>query len=156
MRGRKPKPTRTKKLAGNPGKRQLNAHEARIPASIPTCPPHLNREAKAEWKRVVQTLYDHGLMTDVDRAALAAYCQAYGRWVKAERAVTKHGMTDYTAHGTLTVSPYVRIARQAMEDVRKLSVEFGLTPSSRSRVTAVDMEQMSLADFLFQKTKAGG
>jgi len=71
--------------------------------------------------------------------------------VKAERMVTKHGMTAWTAHGTLTVSPYVRIARQAMDDLRKLCLEFGLTPSSRSRVTASDMEQMSLADVLFKK-----
>jgi len=152
MRGRKPKPTRVKKLAGNPGKRSLNKSEARIPASLPTCPAHLVREAKAEWKRMAQVLYKHGLLTEVDRAALAAYCQAYGRWVKAERMVTKHGMTDWTAHGTLTVSPYVRIARQSMDDLRKLCLEFGLTPSSRSRVTATDMEQMSLAELLFQKT----
>ena len=151
MRGRKPKPTRVKKLAGNPGKRSLNKSEARIPASLPTCPTHLVREAKAEWKRMAQVLYSYGLLTEVDRAALAAYCQAYGRWVKAERMVTKHGMTAWTAHGTLTVSPYVRIARQAMDDLRKLCLEFGLTPSSRSRVTASDMEQMSLADVLFKK-----
>jgi len=112
------------------------------------------RAAKTEWKRMVHILYDAGLMTDVDRAALAAYCQAYGRWVKAEQQVTKHGMTTFTAHGTLTVSPYVRIARQAMDDMRKLTIEFGMTPSSRSRVTAVDMEQMTLAEVLFQKTGA--
>lgn len=154
MRGRKPKPTRLKELAGNPGKRPLNRSEARIPASLPTCPAHLSREAKAEWKRMAQVLYSYGLLTEVDRAALAAYCQVYGRWVKAERMVTKHGMTDWTAHGTLTVSPYIRIARQAMDDLRKLCLEFGLTPSSRSRVTATDMEQMSLADMLFQKSAA--
>ena len=102
-----------------------------------------------------QVLYDAGLLTEVDRGALSAYCQAYGRWVKAERAVTKHGMTDYTAHGTLTVSPYVRIARQAMDDLRKLAIEFGMTPSSRSRVEAIDLDQqMSLADALFAGAKA--
>lgn len=99
---------------------------------------------------MAQLLYDHGLLTEVDRGALAAYCQAYGRWVKAEREVTKHGMTDWTAHGTLTVSPYVRIARQAMDDLRRLCIEFGLTPSSRSRVTAAETDQMSLAELLFQ------
>lgn len=155
MRGRKPKPTKTKQLAGNPGKRKLNAAEARIPASLPSCPAHLSKEAKAEWKRMAQVLYQHGLLTEVDRAALAAYCQAYARWVKAERVVSAKGMISLTAHGTQTISPYVRIARQAMDDMRKLAVEFGLTPSSRSRVTAVDMDQMSLADVLFQKAKVG-
>ncbi len=154
MRGRKPKPTRLKKLAGNPGRHPLNDHEAKIPASLPTCPRHLSREAKAEWKRLAQVLYKHGLLTEVDRGVLAALCQAYGRWVKAERAVSEKGLTSYNASGTTTVSPHVRIARQAMEDYRRMAVEFGLTPSSRSRVTAAEgPEQLTLAEILFQAAK---
>lgn len=154
MRGRKPKPTRLKKLAGNPGRHPLNDHEARIPASLPTCPRHLSREAKAEWKRLAQVLYKYGLLTEVDRGVLAALCQAYGRWVKAERVVTDKGLTTYNASGTPTISPHVRIARQAMEDYRRMAVEFGLTPSSRSRVTAAEgPEQLTLAEMLFQAAK---
>ncbi len=147
--GRHPTPTRLKKLRGNPGRRPLNDHEPRIPAALPTCPRHLSREAKGEWKRLSQVLYDHGLLTEVDRGVLAALCQAWGRWVRAERMVTKHGMLTYTAHGTQAVSPYVRIARQAMEDYTRMAIEFGLTPSSRSRVTTVAPEQLSLAEALF-------
>lgn len=156
MRGPKPKPTKIKKLAGNPGKRKLNLHEARIPRALPDCPKHLVAEARREWKRMAQLLFDAGLLTSADRAALAAYCQAYGRWVKAEQELTKHGSVTLTIHGTLKQSPYVVVARDAMEELRKFAVEFGMTPSSRSKVTAAETDQMSLADLLFQKTKAGG
>ncbi len=154
MRGPKPKPTKLKKLAGNPGKRKLNLHEARLPRSIPDCPKHLVAEARREWKRMAQLLFDAGLLSQIDRAALAAYCQAWGRWVKAEQELTKHGSVTLTVHGTYKQSPYVVVARDAMEEVRKFAIEFGMTPSSRSRVSAVETEQMSLAEELFLKTQA--
>ena len=46
--------------------------------------PHLNTAAAAEWRRIAKTLQQHGVLTTIDRAALAAYCQGYARWVEAE------------------------------------------------------------------------
>ena len=54
------------------------------PEGTPDCPEHLNDEARAERHRLVDTLVGMGVITIVDRAVLAAYCQAYGRWVEAE------------------------------------------------------------------------
>ena len=153
MRGRKPKPTRTKKLAGNPGKRALPKHEARLPAAIPTAPSHLLAEARREWKRMSQLLYDAGLITLIDRAALAGYCQAWARWVKAERMITKKGETVWGVNGTLKASPWIGIAKGANEEMRKFLIEFGMTPSSRSRVQAAEMEQLPLANLLFRDVK---
>ena len=104
---------------------------------------------------MAQILFDAGLLSQIDRAALAAYCQAWGRWVKAEQELTKHGSVTLTIHGTMKQSPYVVVARDAMEELRKFAVEFGMTPSSRSRVTAAETGQMSLAELLFQKAKTG-
>ena len=73
--------------------------------------------------------------------------------MKAEKELSKHGMVTHTIHGTLKQSPYVVVAKNAMEEVRKFAIEFGMTPASRSKVNATDMDQMSLADLLF--TKAG-
>ena len=74
MRGRKPKPTALKLIEGNPGKRPINGHEPKPPASKPTCPSHLSPTAKAEWKRLAEALHRIGLLTQADRTALAAYC----------------------------------------------------------------------------------
>lgn len=85
MRGRKPKPAALKLLDGNPGKRPIRGVEPRPPGGKPSCPAHLSPTAKAEWKRLAGALHQVGLLTSADRAALAAYCQAYGRWVEAEK-----------------------------------------------------------------------
>lgn len=150
MRGRKPKPTRLKKLAGNPGKRRLSQHEARILPEIPTCPSHLLGEARREWKRITQELYHAGLLTIVDRAALAGYCQAWARWVKAEKELNKRGEVEIGVNGTLKVSPWHTVAKNAKEEMRKFLVEFGMSPASRSGVQAIDMQQLPLAEELFR------
>ncbi len=87
--GRKPKPTALKLVTGNPGKRPLPKKEAVVALSEPTPPAFLCDDAKVEWGRVCSALYAAGLMTELDRAALAAYCAAYGRWAQAERAINR-------------------------------------------------------------------
>ena len=76
-RGRKPKPTALKRLDGNPGKRGYNHAEPAPPEGCPDCPPHLSEPAREEWHRIAGTLHEMGVLTLVDRAALAAYCQSY-------------------------------------------------------------------------------
>jgi P27 family predicted phage terminase small subunit len=135
MKGRKPKPTLTRKLDGNPGKRPLNDREPVPPAGVPECPDHLDDEARAEWFRTAGVLHEMGLLTKADRAALAAYCTVYSRWVHAEAQVKKFGsIVKSPEKGFPMKSPYLTIADQALEAMRKLMVEFGLTPSSRSRI----------------------
>ncbi len=139
MRGRKPKPTALRKLEGNPGKRAINAREPQPPKGVPECPEFLDDEARAEWFRVAHVLAEMRLLTPVDRSALAAYCTAYSRWVSAEKQVKKYGtVVKALSSGLPMKSPYLTVADQAMEAMRKLMVEFGLTPSSRSRIRLPD------------------
>jgi P27 family predicted phage terminase small subunit len=139
MRGRKPKPTMTRLLDGNPGKRRINDREPTPPPGVPDCPDHLDDEARAEWFRTAGVLHEMGLLTMADRAALAAYCTVYSRWVHAEAQVKKFGsIVKSPEKGFPMKSPYLTIADQALEAMRKLMVEFGLTPSSRSRIRVPD------------------
>lgn len=75
VRGPKPTPTALRRLQGNPGKRAGNHDEPVPPADLPTCPNHLNAPAREEWDRLASVLHEMGVVTLVDRAALAAYCQ---------------------------------------------------------------------------------
>lgn len=150
MAGRRPKPTALKQLAGNPGKRPMNEREPRPHAGMPTCPKHLTGEARREWRRMGRELLALGVLTSVDRAALAAYCLAWGRWVEAEGQVAKLGTIVKTANGNLIQNPYLAVANRAMEQMTKLAGEFGMTPSSRSRVHAqAPSDEPSLAEILF-------
>jgi phage terminase small subunit len=99
VRGAKPKPTHLKLVQGNPGKRSLNKAEAKPALSLPTPPTELNDDAKVECGSVSDELYRVGPLSKIDRASLAAYCQAYGRWMQAERALTRMANNDPVFNG---------------------------------------------------------
>jgi P27 family predicted phage terminase small subunit len=148
MRGRKPKPTALKVLSGNPGKRPLPT-EPELVRAIPRCPRHLDGEARREWRRIAGELYEAGLLTRVDRAALAAYCQAWARWVEAEEKVRELGAVVKTPTGCLMQNPWLGVANRALDEMRRFLVEFGMTPSSRTRVKVESPNEPDLADVLF-------
>lgn len=77
-----------------------------------------------------------GLLSELDRAALAVYCEAWGRWVEAEEALRKFGVIIKGPGGLPTPNPYLRVANHAMDQLRGLLAEFGLSPSSRTRLRA--------------------
>ena len=128
MRGRKPKPP------GTSSRRPERPQGAPVPR-LPICPPHLQGEARKEWTRVGRKLLAFGLVTEVDRSALAIYCQAWARWVEAEQQLAKFGVVLKSPNGYPMQSPYLAIANKAMDQMAKILVEFGMSPSSRSRVT---------------------
>ena len=140
-RGRKPTPTELKKLEGNPGKRKLNEKEPKPVKKAPPCPKWLEPEAKKEWRRLAKQMESIGILTDVDMAAFASYCQAYARWKAAEEVLTERGTVMRTPSGYLQQVPHVSIAQTYNKIMTKLASEFGLTPSSRSRIIAGDGRQ---------------
>lgn len=126
MRGRKPIPASLKR-----------ANEGEPPESVaPTCPDHLQGAARAEWDRLVPELTKLGLLTQVDRAALAGYCMTYARWAEAEAKVREGGVIIRTKSGNFIQNPYLGVANTALKLVQKFAAEFGLSPSSRAKVDA--------------------
>ena len=132
--GRRPKPTALKVLAGNPGNRPLNKAEPRPRAVLPKCPPVLQGEAKSEWRRMARKLYDLGLLSEIDGAALTTYCLTWARLVDAEGKLRQHGTVVISPNGFPVQSPYLNVATKATEQLVRILVEFGMTPSSRSRI----------------------
>jgi len=141
MRGRKPKPTAIRRLDGNPGKRGYNAAEPAPPEGLPDCPPHLTDLARAEWDRIAATLHQMGVVTTVDRAVLAAYCQAWGRWVEAEEKLKETPVMLKTPSGYVQQSPWLSVANKQLELMGRYMAELGITPASRSRVAAYTAAQ---------------
>ncbi len=147
--GTKPKPTHLKLVTGNPGKRSLNRKEAKAKAAIPAPPHHLTADAVEEWNRVATELYNLGILSEIDRAALAAYAQAYGRWVQAERAIARMAEKDQltgglmikTSNGNAIQNPLVGTANKAAADMMRYATEFGMTPITRSRIASTAAEE---------------
>lgn len=146
--GRKQTPTALKLVRGNPGKRALNKREPKPELAQPSPPPFLNDDAKVEWGRVIGPLFNVGLMTELDRAALAAYCQSYGRWAEAERALARMAAKDElnkalmvkTSNGNAIQNPLVGTANKAKDDMVRHAIEFGMTPAARAKVEATPDE----------------
>jgi P27 family predicted phage terminase small subunit len=145
-RGPKTKPTSLKLVTGTARAGRLNADEPRPEVARPDPPDHLTDAARAEWHRVVGELIALGLLTNLDRGALGAYCQAYGRWSAAEHALARmasrdastDGLIVRTKSGNVIQNPLVGTANKAMADMVRYAAEFGLTPSARTRVSGGD------------------
>jgi len=134
MRGRRPTPTRIKVVTGNPGRRPLNENEPKPPTERPSCPKELTKLAKQEWRRIVPILESLEIIARIDRSTLAGYCQSYGRWIEAEIKLAETGLVIKTKSGNIIENPYYSIAKRERELMHKFAIEFGLTPSSRSRL----------------------
>ena len=152
--GRKSVPTAKKEILGNPGRRPLSKTEPKPKRSLPFAPSHLSSEAVEEWARVVVSLHRCGIVTEIDRAALGAYCQAYGRWAQAEKALAKmaerdgvaFGLMIKTTNGNVVQNPLVGAANKSMSDMVRYAAEFGMTPSARTRINASDEPEDDPAD----------
>jgi P27 family predicted phage terminase small subunit len=138
MRGRKPLPSNVVRLRGNPGKRRLNDAEPRPAIKAPSCPSCLGEEARKEWKWLAGELAELGLLTTIDRGMLAAYCQAHALWVEAVSSIGRYGTMVKSPNGFPMQSPYVAVANKQVEIMVRIAAEFGMTPSSRSRIRVGD------------------
>lgn len=141
MKGRKPLPSQVKLLTGS--RQPINRREPRPTRAIPTCPKWLKGEARAEWRRTATELHRIGVLTVVDRAALAAYCVAWATMVKATEELETGKMVIETSFGNLVQNPWLQVRNRAADDVKKFAVEFGMTPSSRSRVVSNAPKELS-------------
>lgn len=155
MPGRAPKPTRLKVIQGNPGKRELRKDEPKPAPKAPNAPTWLRREAAAEWRRVVPELETLGLIGKVDRAALAAYCEAWAAFHEASQRLKTQGVEIevvkqrfFNELGEITheevdriVNPALRHQRQALQALRGYLAEFGLSPAARTRLAVPDKDQ---------------
>jgi P27 family predicted phage terminase small subunit len=159
QRGPKPMPPALKLVAGNPGRRPIDLDAGINPrVEIPKCPSHLSDEAKAEWKRLAPQLEELGLISGLDLATFAMYCQSYGRWVFAEKRIREMnedaakkrkagdaqdadsrrypGLVQRTPSDYEQQSIWIQMSNRAMELTLKFAGEFGLSPSMRSHVQA--------------------
>lgn len=133
--GRPRIPTHLKIVAGNRGKRRLPIETEPQPEKVaPPCPKHIQGEARKEWRRASKQLLEMNILTKVDRAALAAYCQAWARWVDAEKRLQDEPMVFKSPNGYPVISPYWVIANKAMEQIHRFLIEFGFSPASRTRI----------------------
>jgi len=130
--GRKPKPYNLRVIEGNREHRPLPECPQPKIAHL-KAPVWMSKEAKKEWKRIIKELYANNLFTKMDKAALEGYCVCYARWKEAEKKVDVPIFK--TEKGYIGMHPLVSIALKYSAQMRAYLAEFGMTPSSRTRIS---------------------
>lgn len=134
-RGRKAKPTKQKRLAGNPGKRRLNDSEPSFGVLTGVDAPDWMPElAQQMWATLVPPLCREQVLEVTDLHNVEAFCLAYSRWRTAEQDVADNGITAMSAMGSPIKNPAVTVANESMRQLVTFGALLGLDPSSRSRL----------------------
>lgn len=141
MAGRKPKPTRLKLMQGTARKHRMNKREPQPEGGTPPCPKGVGAEVRAVWDDLAPVLERLGVLTVADGLALELLSATVAEWRAADKAIRQHGPTYETtnAQGNTMHRPRPEVAMRS-DSARRLAslmAEFGLTPSSRTRVGVV-------------------
>lgn len=145
MRGAKPKPTALKLVAGNPGRRPLNKREPKPKRVVPAPPEHLSADARTAWGSLAARLDRLGLLTELDVFALELLCENYAEILALRADVAAGGRYQVVITKSQDLMERARPVAMMLADAerrfRGMMSEFGLTPSSRSRIqTANDAD----------------
>jgi phage terminase small subunit len=154
QRGPAPKPSELRILEGNPSRRPLPAKEPQYPAGLPLKPKRMSPGARRIWEQLLDEMASAHILRSVDQRALWHLCEdealieeAYAGIWKMVGALKKKAKQEGKSlpAGAVMAMLSMTSGRMAMSAIRDLSVraliqrrEFGLTPSSRSRVEALD------------------
>jgi P27 family predicted phage terminase small subunit len=134
------KPTALKVIQGTQRKDRANPAEPKpeVLADDSPAPEWLSPRGKEAWGDLLPLLRSMKVATTVDPAAFAMLCDALAEYIDAREVVIREGATYWTRGKVemLRSRPEVTIASEAWRRAKMMLTEFGLTPASRSKVSA--------------------
>lgn len=150
-RGPKPAPTALRVLRGERADR-INSSEPKVDAPA-TPPPQLSEKAAAEWHRLAPVLTRMRVLTEADADALAQLCECVAQLHAINETLSKDGLLASTAAGGIKLHPLLAAQAATRAGMLRLLAEFGLTPSSRSRLkTPEEAPVDALSQFLAKRS----
>ena len=133
--GTKPLPSNMRLVGGNAGHRAPAKNEPKPPIRIPSMPESLSKAAQPYFQQYAKHLAAMRVLSDVDVQALCLLSESTATYwecmekVRRTGIIVKIGDKGYTGR-----NPYLTEANKAMQQMSSMLTEFGLTPSSRTRV----------------------
>lgn len=138
--GRPRKPTQLKKLGGTAQPSRLNPMEP-VPAVALGLPPEwLSATAKEYWQEIGGLLLQMKLVSYGDTAAMTLLCDVLAQWVSVRVTIAKKGRVyELLSDGgkVFRARPEVAMEADLWRRASAMLVQFGLTPSARSKVSAL-------------------
>ena len=133
-RGRKPTPRNLRLITGDTRPSRMNADEPEVPVSAPDPPDYLDDNEAEKFRELAHKLAKMRVMTEADIDALAICARAHIEANLAHESVKAMGLMVKTKAGNPIQNPYLAIRNAAEKKALGILTEFGLTPSSRTRV----------------------
>ena len=108
-------------------------------------PKSLTGDAKKCWLRTLPLLQAVRVMTVNDVDALKTYCLHMANMEQAFKMINKHGaVTECPETGLpLKRSPWFEVMKDSSTHITVFLREFGMTPASRTKVSAIGKQKKS-------------
>ncbi len=125
-------------MAGNPGRRPLNAAEPRPEGDLIDAPGWMDAKQKAAWADGLAAA-PVGLLKRLDASIYTVWVTARVLHQEAVEKVGQYGLLTKTPKtGDWMQNPYLPIVNKQAAIMMKAAAEMGFTPSSRARVSVND------------------
>lgn len=151
MKGRKKIPDEVKSLRGTDQPCRVAGQAPASGTTVVALPKTgLKGTAKKVFAVVATELINKNLLDVVGVDLVLAYCREMGLYHDMMRDIEREGVTVdvVTKNGVVTqINPKRKVAEGALSSAKALAAEFGMTPSSRSRVAALLNEKTTQDEF---------
>lgn len=135
MKGRKPIPSNLKLVTGSRiRKDRTNDDEPILPVKVPPAPTYLTVDETTEFNRVGRLLAAMRVMTEADVDMLALYAKNFIIARDTAQTIGEQGYLFQAPNGMPMPHPLMSIKNKAEDRCLKILAEFGMSPSSRTRV----------------------
>jgi P27 family predicted phage terminase small subunit len=140
------KTTEEKQLKGTLRPDRANAKRPVSTAPLPRVPSHLSKNAKKEWKRLAKELASIGVLTSLDSTMLERHCEALAEWRELTAQIQSSGWLIRDHNGMVRKNPLVLVRRGVADELHRTSLELGLAPISREKLTVEEEPPVEEAD----------
>jgi P27 family predicted phage terminase small subunit len=140
-------PTRLKLIKGTLLGHPENRRREIEPTPAKPDPPHdLSPAALAEWHRIADELFELQMLSNLERALLVFYVEAWSEVLEAKKTLRKVVESDPAGSGFLVrtkgggtmVLPLRDYIRRRESDCVRHMMELGMTPAARARMGKED------------------
>jgi P27 family predicted phage terminase small subunit len=123
--------------------------ELRVLESVVPAPPEsLGEVGREAWERIFGASW---VLPGYDVAAVTRLCEMYEDREVMRESLRRDGWMLWTATGVPKSNPLVGHMGRLDNEIRKLEVEFGLTPAARSRLGYSEVRRVSKLDEMMRR-----
>jgi P27 family predicted phage terminase small subunit len=152
MKGRKPIPNALKTMRGTDQPvRMAEETNVTVISKLPPPPKWLSEIGKKIYKNKGRELISQKVMATLDLDMFLLYCNEYAIYLETSEFINEVPLKAAISEGSeKALNRAIRKNQRAWERAKSIAIEFGFTPSSRSRIKPIsgDDEMSAIEKFM--------